>query len=235
MLRGPPCRLVLAPLDHDRKARTRKDRRAATGGARIAPPARMSTHRVILASLVLAAHTTACSGDLDVGEPLVQESVIDFGGMINRLGFQWTDYWSYGCYCGIGNAGDDKQPIDATDTCCKAHDDCWVAAPEGCDCATTAYAWYDEAGWIGCLPNASECAAYCCECDATATNCFAAERDSWSQDCSKFDRSVCDEDGVECCADADCDIGEVCFQGDCWPLCGGGDQANATGCIPTES
>src|SRR5262249_4568753 len=96
-----------------------------------------------------------------------QASVIGFGKRLTEFGLAWIDYWTYGCYCGWGNAGEDKTPIDATDSCCQTHDSCYDHAPAGCNCLTAGYDYYTEAGWIGCNNNGGNaCAEYCCQCDA---------------------------------------------------------------------
>lgn len=176
-----------------------------------------------VATAVLLALLAACEPSGGLGAT-VQANVIQFGNMIAEVGFNRSDYWSYGCYCGSGNAGDDKVPIDATDACCKEHDQCYTDAPAGCDCFYATYTWEEEAGTINCVPTGNACADYCCACDRDATNCFSQERPSWNPNCRGYDRSNCSADGPPaCCGDSDCGDGEVCFQGECVPLCGGSD------------
>ncbi|XP_061213347.1 basic phospholipase A2 caudoxin-like isoform X1 [Neopsephotus bourkii] len=57
------------------------------------------------------------------GLALAACNVVQFGSMIkHKTGKSPLSYNGYGCYCGLGGS---RQPLDATDRCCHAHDCCY--------------------------------------------------------------------------------------------------------------
>ena len=134
-----------------------------------------------------------------------QASVFDFGNMIVACtagtppaAMKRSDYWDYGCYCGLGGAG---TPVDATDECCQTHDRCWdkVKKDTGVSCFGENYANNTNDPATG-LPTA-DCSKWtfaescsvakhptnnkpeeeaCCKCDLEATQCVQRARATYS-------------------------------------------------------
>ncbi len=104
---------------------------------------------------------------------------------------RFPEYWDYGCYYGRGGAG---TPVDATDTCCQTHDQCWEAVSKatGKSCYSVTYkrAYLDKNG-----KKTTDCSQWdvgkscagnvgapldCCTCDLEAVQCFQSARGSYN-------------------------------------------------------
>ncbi|XP_072044421.1 basic phospholipase A2 nigroxin A-like [Amphiura filiformis] len=61
--------------------------------------------------------------------PISKRSVFDLGAMLKCFNLDYTKYLNYGCYCGpaiLGQAHyDGTVPVNAVDSCCQTHDNCW--------------------------------------------------------------------------------------------------------------
>nr|QSI84027.1 phospholipase A2 IB [Calliophis bivirgatus] len=107
-------------------------------------------------------------------------NLYQFGNMIQctipkRL--SWTSFVDYGCYCGKGGSG---TPVDELDRCCQTHDNCYTEAGIHPDCKrfwehpyTKLYAYTCSEGTLTCTDKDDKCAAFVCNCDRVAANCFA--------------------------------------------------------------
>ncbi|XP_070575401.1 acidic phospholipase A2 PA-3-like [Ptychodera flava] len=106
-------------------------------------------------------------------------NVMQFGAMIFcATGRNPLDYNGYGCYCGFGGGG---KAVDAVDSCCEVHDNCYGDAIKESGCPS----WYPyvasyNAVCVACLPSWSygfhplrECKHAICKCDSAAAKCFA--------------------------------------------------------------
>lgn len=188
----------------------------------------------VFVALVTAALVSCAAPTLEEEE---QDSIFNFLGVLGGAGINALSLNGYGCYCGWGNAGDDKVPIDATDACCKVHDDAWGAAGAGgrlgangqaCSCSTEPYTYTSNNGVVTCNANQGACATYCCNADVAFTTCVNAAAASYNPTCRGVDRATCSTDGnYECCGDADCEGGLWCNLGECVPYCGGGTRWKA--------
>uniref|UniRef100_A0A674KB71 Phospholipase A2 n=1 Tax=Terrapene triunguis TaxID=2587831 RepID=A0A674KB71_9SAUR len=79
------------------------------------------------------------------------------------------NYNGYGCYCGLGGS---KQPLDATDWCCHAHDCCYnKMLARGCEPKLESYSYSIQSGNIACSGK-TVCQKWTCECDKAAAMCF---------------------------------------------------------------
>ncbi|XP_065277203.1 group IIE secretory phospholipase A2-like [Emys orbicularis] len=79
------------------------------------------------------------------------------------------NYNGYGCYCGLGGS---KQPLDATDWCCHAHDCCYEKMlARGCDPKLESYSYSIQSGNIACSGK-TVCQKQTCDCDKAAAMCF---------------------------------------------------------------
>ncbi|XP_070535359.1 basic phospholipase A2 PA-15-like [Ptychodera flava] len=120
-------------------------------------------------------------------EDFKAESLIDFNKMIScATGSSALYYIHYGCYCGLGGRG---TPVDATDRCCKAHDECYNRAirDSGCGRHEIYYLVYKRSGCTGCQSLSSygsdskkRCKYALCRCDGIAARCFARNKATWS-------------------------------------------------------
>ncbi|XP_070537142.1 acidic phospholipase A2-like [Ptychodera flava] len=126
------------------------------------------------------------------------QSLIDFKRMINcATGRSSLYYIKYGCYCGLGGRG---KPVDATDRCCKAHDDCYTRAKKSSGCGTLQvyYLPYKRSGCTGCSSISSygsdrnaRCKYALCQCDGEAAKCFARNRSSYNMGYYLYPRWRC--------------------------------------------
>ncbi|KFQ40257.1 Group IIE secretory phospholipase A2, partial [Mesitornis unicolor] len=97
-------------------------------------------------------------------------NVLQFGSMIkHKTGKSALSYNGYGCYCGLGGS---KQPLDATDWCCHAHDCCYKKlASSRCSPKLVTYKYYTLGSQIICEAG-NTCQRQTCECDKRAAECF---------------------------------------------------------------
>ncbi|NXW98196.1 PA2GE phospholipase, partial [Larus smithsonianus] len=97
-------------------------------------------------------------------------NLIQFGLMItHKTGKSPLSYNGYGCYCGLGGS---KQPLDATDWCCHAHDCCYrrISSPS-CSPKLVKYNLSIQGNQITCGPG-TLCQRQSCYCDKRAAECF---------------------------------------------------------------
>ncbi|NXN40127.1 PA2GE phospholipase, partial [Rhinoptilus africanus] len=97
-------------------------------------------------------------------------NLIQFGSMIeHKTGKSPLSYNGYGCYCGLGGS---KQPVDATDRCCHAHDCCYKRISSlFCSPKLVKYNYFTQGNQIICGPGTS-CQTQSCNCDKQAAECF---------------------------------------------------------------
>ncbi|KAH1175828.1 hypothetical protein KIL84_022353 [Mauremys mutica] len=103
--------------------------------------------------------------------PLACSDLIQFAKMIKQMTGKdpLLNYNAYGCYCGLGGS---KQPLDATDWCCHAHDCCYRRMQaRGCKPKTESYPCSIRPGNIACN-GGTVCQKQICECDKAAALCF---------------------------------------------------------------
>ncbi|NXG91413.1 PA2GE phospholipase, partial [Stercorarius parasiticus] len=97
-------------------------------------------------------------------------NLIQFGSMIKyKTRKSPLSYNGYGCYCGLGGS---KQPLDATDWCCHAHDCCYKRISSlSCRPKLVKYNYSTQGGQIICGPG-TLCQRQSCNCDKRAAECF---------------------------------------------------------------
>ncbi|XP_044852557.1 group IIE secretory phospholipase A2-like [Mauremys mutica] len=118
-----------------------------------------SLHSLIIPTSLVAVLPLACS------------DLIQFAKMIKQMTGKdpLLNYNAYGCYCGLGGS---KQPLDATDWCCHAHDCCYRRMQaRGCKPKTESYPCSIRPGNIACN-GGTVCQKQICECDKAAALCF---------------------------------------------------------------
>nr|XP_026654190.1 acidic phospholipase A2 PLA-1 [Zonotrichia albicollis] len=124
-----------------------------------------------------------------LGLALASCNLAQFAAMIKKkTGKSALAYNGYGCHCGWGGS---KQPLDATDRCCHAHDCCYkklVAA--GCKPKTTTYKYSFQKNQITC-GNGKPCQKRACECDKRAVECFQRAASSYRKSYSNYPNSKC--------------------------------------------
>ncbi|NXU47148.1 PA2GE phospholipase, partial [Turnix velox] len=109
----------------------------------------------------------------------VGSNLLQFADMIkHKTGKSAWDYNGYGCYCGWGGT---KQPIDATDRCCHAHDCCYRRVKSrNCDPKFVKYNYTKRGSEIIC-GSGNSCQKQSCECDKRAVECFKRTLGSYNK------------------------------------------------------
>ncbi|NXR27230.1 PA2GE phospholipase, partial [Cinclus mexicanus] len=123
-------------------------------------------------------------------------NVAQFAVMITKkTGKSPLAYNGYGCYCGLGGS---KQPLDATDRCCHAHDCCYrnlVSA--GCRPKTTRYEVAYRGKQIIC-GGQNSCQKKICECDKRAAECFQRTASSYRKSYHNYPNFMCKGKAPSC-------------------------------------
>ncbi|NXO01969.1 PA2GE phospholipase, partial [Rhinopomastus cyanomelas] len=116
-------------------------------------------------------------------------NVLQFGSMIKyKTGRSALSYNGYGCYCGLGGS---KQPLDATDRCCHAHDCCYAKlANSRCNAKVATYKFAMRGGKITCSSK-TWCQKQSCECDRRAAECFQRAARSYRSAYRNYPNSRC--------------------------------------------
>ncbi|XP_035200837.1 group IIE secretory phospholipase A2-like, partial [Oxyura jamaicensis] len=128
----------------------------------------------------------------------VDGSVVQFANMIRlKTGKSPLDYNRYGCYCGLRGA---KQPLDATDWCCHAHDCCYSrlkSSSPGCHPILVPYKYSVQGGVIVCGAGSS-CQKTACECDKAAAECFKRNLRSYNKSYDNYPNFRCRGSSPRC-------------------------------------
>ncbi|NXA24256.1 PA2GE phospholipase, partial [Ibidorhyncha struthersii] len=116
-------------------------------------------------------------------------SVVQFGSMIkHETGKSPLSYNGYGCHCGWGGS---KQPVDATDRCCHAHDCCYKRISSSrCSPKLVIYKYSIQRGQITCGPG-TWCQRQSCECDKRAAECFRRTARTYQSRYKNYPNSQC--------------------------------------------
>ncbi|XP_035413443.1 group IIE secretory phospholipase A2-like [Cygnus atratus] len=121
----------------------------------------------------------------------VDGGVVQFARMIKlKTGKNPLAYNGYGCYCGLGGT---KQPLDATDWCCHAHDCCYSrlkSSSPGCHPTLVHYTFYLQGGRIVCEPG-NFCQKTACECDKAAAECFKRNLGTYNKSYDNYPNLRC--------------------------------------------
>ncbi|KFP83964.1 Group IIE secretory phospholipase A2, partial [Acanthisitta chloris] len=116
-------------------------------------------------------------------------NVVQFGIMIQHMTGKFPlSYNGYGCYCGLKGS---KQPKDATDWCCHAHDCCYKRVSSShCNPKTVAYKYSAQRGQITCGAGNS-CQTATCACDKKAAECFRRTLQSYNNAYRNYPNFLC--------------------------------------------
>ncbi|XP_078000577.1 basic phospholipase A2 DE-1-like [Glandiceps talaboti] len=107
-----------------------------------------------------------------------KRSFTQLGDMIKcTTGRNPMNYNNYGCYCGIGGHG---IPLDDTDRCCQAHDNCYWDAMDDAGCTYFEIFVIYKHSCTSCAPLSEydhndkhkDCKMALCQCDAVLAHCL---------------------------------------------------------------
>ncbi|XP_014112693.1 PREDICTED: basic phospholipase A2 RVV-VD [Pseudopodoces humilis] len=124
-----------------------------------------------------------------LGLALASCNLAQFGMMIvQKTGKSPLAYNGYGCYCGWGGS---KQPVDATDRCCHAHDCCYKRlVSSGCSPKRTIYKYVFQGNRITC-GTGNGCQRGICACDKKAVECFQRAASTYRKSYDNYPKSKC--------------------------------------------
>ncbi|NWI43824.1 PA2GE phospholipase, partial [Picathartes gymnocephalus] len=116
-------------------------------------------------------------------------NVLQFGVMIKKVtGKSPLAYNGYGCYCGLGGS---KQPLDATDRCCHAHDCCYKKlASSRCSPKMVTYKYSIRGDKVTCGAGNS-CQTRTCACDKQAVECFKRAASTYRKSYDNYPQYKC--------------------------------------------
>ncbi|XP_022087337.1 phospholipase A2 AP-PLA2-I-like isoform X2 [Acanthaster planci] len=113
-------------------------------------------------------------------------------------------YNHYGCYCGLGGAG---TPLDATDTCCYVHDNCYTHSPcsinvfqysipykksvSSCGTADATITCKKASDYPWYYGSEKDCAEAICNCDKDLAYCFRETRSTYNEAYRNWSNSKC--------------------------------------------
>ncbi|KFV11737.1 Group IIE secretory phospholipase A2, partial [Tauraco erythrolophus] len=117
-------------------------------------------------------------------------NLLQFGAMIkHKTGKSPLSYNGYGCYCGLGGS---KQPVDATDWCCHAHDCCYKKlSSSSCSPKLVTYKYSTQGSQIICGKRWRGCETRSCECDRKAAECFQRTAKTYSNSYKNYLNFLC--------------------------------------------
>jgi secretory phospholipase A2 len=106
-----------------------------------------------------------------------RNAAFEFREMITKVtGHSALDYLGYGCHCGLGGQG---KAVDALDTCCQNHDQCYANIStylqfwKLCSPHLIHYSWKFDNNLLICTNQQNTCGYKTCLCDKIAVECFA--------------------------------------------------------------
>ncbi|NXJ69570.1 PA2GE phospholipase, partial [Rostratula benghalensis] len=123
-------------------------------------------------------------------------NLVQFASMIkHKTGRSSLSYITYGCYCGLGGS---KQPLDATDRCCHAHDCCYKKISSlSCSPKLVKYNMSMQGSQITCGYGTS-CQRQSCECDRKAAECFQRTARSYNNRYKNYPNFLCKGQAPSC-------------------------------------
>ncbi|XP_059166721.1 phospholipase A2 'basic'-like [Physella acuta] len=103
-----------------------------------------------------------------------KRSIFNLAGLLTQAtGRDGAIYYNgYGCFCGLGGYG---TPVDDTDRCCKAHDDCYGTIMD-CWPYVVDYKYSCSGNNCTCAPSNTFCGQKSCKCDLDFANCAARSK-----------------------------------------------------------
>ncbi|XP_078589978.1 basic phospholipase A2 acanthin-2-like [Branchiostoma floridae x Branchiostoma japonicum] len=118
--------------------------------------------------VILIVSTSPC---LSLGAVRTRRDLFSLSGVIRCVTGRSAllMYNNYGCFCGRGGWG--AAPVDDTDRCCVAHDNCY-ALPSWFGGIFILYSYRCEDGTVTCTSR-SALRRRVCECDKALAECFA--------------------------------------------------------------
>ncbi|CAF1306146.1 unnamed protein product, partial [Didymodactylos carnosus] len=154
--------LILTLTNHSKRSISR---------ARTQPVSNMDISLVQLLTLTWFLVVGFVSSSPAIGQT---RNLIQFKNMIQYKGYAYQEYWGYGCWCGKGTYGSNY--FDATDYCCKIHDECYdkhAGGLFGCSPTIVTYDWTKLSDRrIQCTDSPGTCDYNICMCDKAAVDCY---------------------------------------------------------------
>jgi secretory phospholipase A2 len=144
---------------------------------------------LILISLFIASISSVPTDDFSESRNVA----FQFRDMISKVtGRSAFDYLGYGCHCGLGGKG---KPIDALDTCCQIHDQCYANTSTYlqfwnlCSPHLVGYSWNYDNNLLTCTDQQNTCGYKTCMCDKHVAECFA--RSNYNNQYKGYSQSLC--------------------------------------------
>ncbi|NXF09864.1 PA2GE phospholipase, partial [Smithornis capensis] len=123
-------------------------------------------------------------------------NVFQFGAMVKHwTGKSLLSYSGYGCSCSSRGS---KEPLDATDRCCHAHNCCYQKlASSSCSPKWVSYNYFLRESRITC-GTGNWCQTATCACDKAAAECFQRAAGSYHSSYKHYPSSKCKSQTPSC-------------------------------------